>query len=245
MWPSTGGGSIFTGMMAAMVSVLWAYDGWTNVTPLAEEIRDPGRNVPRALIWGMAVLIAIYLTMTLAYHYVLPMNEIASASSSSKDFRHAVAAVYCDHLLGRPGVVGVSILVMCSTFISLNGNALTGPRAYFAMARDGLFPAGLCRIHPRFQTPANAVLSQGIWAIILTVAGTFLIVVPPDGRAGLASLDLGRVEEAQRDSALRPALQLRHLRGEPLLHAGHFERVRACASASPTCRGRTARGVIR
>ena len=68
-------------MMAAMVSVLWAYDGWTNVTPLAEEIRDPGRNIPRALIWGMAVLIAVYLSMTLAYHYVLPMSEIASASS--------------------------------------------------------------------------------------------------------------------------------------------------------------------
>ncbi len=85
---------------------------------------------------------------------------------------------------GQAGVVGISILVMCSTFISLNGNALTGPRAYFAMARDGLFPPGLCRVHPRFQTPANAVLSQGIWAILLTIAGTFLIVVPPDGRTG-------------------------------------------------------------
>ncbi len=75
--------------------------------------------------------------------------------------------------------MAISILVMCSTFISLNGNALTGPRAYFAMARDGLFPAGLCRVHPTFQTPANAILSQGIWAIILTVAGTALIVFPP------------------------------------------------------------------
>jgi APA family basic amino acid/polyamine antiporter len=188
MWPSSGAGSIFTGMMAAMVSVLWAYDGWTNVTPLAEEIRDPGRNVPRSLIWGMAVLITLYLAMTLAYHFVLPMSEIASASSSSKDFRHAVAAVYCDYLLGHSGVVGVSVLVMCSTFISLNGNALTGPRAYFAMARDGLFPAGLCRIHSRFRTPANAVLSQGIWAIMLTLAGTFLIVVPPEVAPGWPGL---------------------------------------------------------
>ena len=127
----------------------------------------------------MAVLIALYLAMTLAYHYVLPMDEIASASRSSQDFDTRWRRLYCEHLLGRPGVVGISMLVMCSTFISLNGNALTGPRAYFAMARDGLFPAGLCRIHPRFQTPANAVLSQGIWAIILTVAGTFLIIVPP------------------------------------------------------------------
>ncbi len=63
---------------------------------------------------------------------------------------------------------------MCSTFIALNGNALSGPRAYFAMARDGLFPRGLCPIHPRFQTPANAILAQTVWAIILTVAGTLL-----------------------------------------------------------------------
>jgi basic amino acid/polyamine antiporter, APA family len=179
LWPGSGGQSIFRGMMVAMVSVLWAYDGWTNVTPLAEEIREPGRNIPRALIGGMVVLIALYLAMTLAYHYVLPMEEIADASSSSKDFRNAVAALYCNRLLGWPGFVGVSLLVMCSTFISLNGNALTGPRAYFAMARDGLFPVGLCRIHSRFQTPANAVLSQGLWAIALMVVGTFLHIVPP------------------------------------------------------------------
>ena len=158
IWPSALGGSIFTSMMTAMIGVLWAYDGWTNVTPLAEEIRDPGRNVPRALIWGMAVLIAVYLSMTLAYHYVLPMTEVASASS--KDVQSAVAAAYCDRLLGWPGVMAISLLVMCSTFISLNGNALTGPRAYFAMARDGLFPAGLCRVSDRFQTPANAVLRR-------------------------------------------------------------------------------------
>jgi amino acid transporter len=68
---------------------------------------------------------------------------------------------------------------MCSTFISINGNALTGPRAYFAMARDGLLPRGLARVHPQFETPANAVLTQGLWAILLTIAGTALILVPP------------------------------------------------------------------
>jgi amino acid transporter len=178
-WPSTSGGSIFRGMMAAMVSVLWAYDGWTNITPLAEEIKDPGKNIPRSLLLGMAVLIAVYLSMTMAYHYVLPMSEVASASRESGQVEKAVAAVYSKALLGLPGVFFISVLVMCSTFISLNGNALTGPRAYFAMSRDGLFPAGLCAVHPRFQTPANAVLSQGIWSAILTIVGTALIVVPP------------------------------------------------------------------
>jgi amino acid transporter len=187
VWPSaTTSGSIFTGMMAAMVSVLWAYDGWTNVTPLAEEIREPGRNLPRALLLGMVVLIAAYVGMTLAYHYVLPMTEIASASRDSGQFVKAAAAVYCKSLLGDRGVFAISLLVMCSTFISLNGNALTGPRAYFAMARDRLFPGALCRVHPSYQTPANAILSQGIWSILLTIAGTFLIVVPPpESRAGL------------------------------------------------------------
>ncbi len=182
-WPtSTHSSSLFAGVMAAMVGVLWAYDGWSNVAPLAEEIRDPGRNIPFALLGGMVVLIAAYLGMTLAYHYVLPMDQVKNASGKAAHFEQAVAALYCDRLLGWWGVLGISLLVMCSTFIALNGNALAGPRAYFAMARDGLFPAALCRVHPRFETPANAILSQGIWASLLIVSGTFLIMVPPTGR---------------------------------------------------------------
>lgn len=178
IWPAEISPALLSGMMAAMVGVLWAYDGWINVTPLAEEVREPGKNIPRALIFGMGVLIVLYLSMTLVYHYVLPLPRIADLSSA-KGADKAVAAAFCRELLGGPGVVAISLLVMASTFISLNGNALTGPRAYFAMARDGLFPMGLCRIHRRFQTPANAVLSQGIWAILLTVAGTALILVTP------------------------------------------------------------------
>jgi APA family basic amino acid/polyamine antiporter len=126
--------------------------------------------------------------MTLAYHYVLPMSEVASASRDSGHIERAAAAVYCNALLGRPGVVAISVLVMCSTFISLNGNALTGPRAYFAMARDRLFPARLGQVHSKYQTPANAILSQGIWAGILTILGTVLILVPPpESAVGLAT----------------------------------------------------------
>jgi APA family basic amino acid/polyamine antiporter len=180
VWPADFGMSWFPGMMAAMVGVLWAYDGWVNLTPLAEEVIEPGRNVPRAMILGMAVLIALYLSVTLVYHWVLPMAEVA-ASSGGRDATKAVAAAYCYRLLGQPGVRAISLLVMCSTFISLNGNALTGPRAYFAMARDGLFPAALCRIHPRYQTPANAVLAQACWAILLTVIATALLVAPAPG----------------------------------------------------------------
>lgn len=183
-WPRSATGSIWSGMMLAMVGILWAYDGWMNVTPLAEEIRDPEKNIPRSLTWGMGLLIVLYLAATLAYHYVLPLAEVAASNEAHGGIKKAVAAVYCNRLLGRAGVVGISLLVMASTFISLNGNALTGPRAYFAMARDGIFPKALCRIHPKFRTPANAILAQGVWAILLVAAGTVLIVVPPPSPGG-------------------------------------------------------------
>ena len=108
-----------------------------------------------------------------------PWAEVADANRAEGRIEKAVAAVYCKSLLGGYGVFAISMLVMCSTFISLNGNALTGPRAYFAMARDGLLPSTFCRVHHRFQTPANAVLSQGLWASMLTILGTALIVLPP------------------------------------------------------------------
>ena len=179
IWPERIDGSIFAGVMAAMVGILWAYDGWMNVTPLAEEIKEPEKNIPRAMIWGMAVLVALYLAVTLAYHYVLPMAEMAAADEPQGGIEKAVAAVYCKALLGGYGVIAISALVMCSTFISLNGNALTGPRSYFAIARDGMLPNWFKRVHPRFQTPASAIFAQGVWAIILTALGTALVVVPP------------------------------------------------------------------
>jgi amino acid transporter len=204
VWPDTVGLGLLSGMMAAMVGVLWAYDGWINLTPLAEEVRDPGRNIPRAMILGMATLIAVYLTMTLAYHYVLPLPEVAS-TAGAKGAESAVAALYCGRLLGSGGVAAIALLVMCSTFISLNGNALTGPRAYFAMARDGLFPSAICRIHPRYRTPSNAVIAQGTWAIILTVFGTTMILwTAPSADSGVPSL----VREAWAKLNERPLYDL-------------------------------------
>mgnify|MGYP001115437270 CR=1 FL=1 len=181
IWPERVDGSLFAGVMAAMVGILWAYDGWMNVTPLAEEIKEPEKNIPRAMIWGMAVLVSLYVAVTLSYHYVLPMAEMAAADEPQGGITKAVAAVYCKALLGGYGVIAISALVMCSTFISLNGNALTGPRSYFAIARDGMLPEWFQRVHPRFQTPAPAIFSQGLWAIILTAAGTALVVMPPPG----------------------------------------------------------------
>ena len=138
--------------------VLWAYDGWINVTPLAEEIRDPGRNIPRALILGMAVLIAVYLGMTLAYHYVLPMDEVAAANKGERGIEKAVAAVYCRVAAGRFGRASRSRSWSCARRSS-RSTATPSP----ARGRTSPWPAtassrrASAAIHPRFQTPANAV----------------------------------------------------------------------------------------
>lgn len=179
IWPAKVDGSFLGSCMAAIVAVLWAYDGWVNAASLAEEIKDPGRNVPRSLGFGMLILIATYLGMTIIYHLVLPMATIAEGSDT-KGSGKEVAAAFCNALLGSKGALAVALVVVCSTLISLNGNALSGPRAYFAMARDGLFPHALCKIHPRFQTPANAIIAQAVWSIALTVGATaFLLIDPP------------------------------------------------------------------
>ena len=169
--------SLLGGIMTAMVGILWAYDGWVNSSSMAEEIRDPGRNIPIALFRGMAILIALYVGMTLVYHLVLPIDVVA-ASATERGSPNVVAAAFCRTLVGGPGLTAISLVVMCSTLISLNGNAMSGPRAYFALARDELFPRALCRIHGRFHTPANAILAQALWSITLTVVGTLMIVMP-------------------------------------------------------------------
>ena len=183
IWPSAMNGSVFTGMMTAMVGVLWAYDGWTNVTPLAEEIRDPGRNIPRSLIMGMAVLIVVYLGMTLAYHYVLPMSAIVSANREAGHVEKAVAASrYCE---GRARGAALSVLYHDPRHVL---------DVHLAEWQCADRPTRLLRDVPRRRvserplqgpSPISDTLrptrssSQGIWAILLTIAGTVLIVVPP------------------------------------------------------------------
>lgn len=179
IFPARWDGTLVRGMFAAMIGVLWSYDGWVNMSSLAEDVKDPGRVIPRALFSGVAILIGVYLGLTLSYHLVLSMTEVAGAAKSGKGGTAGiVAAEFCFALLGEKGLTAIAIVVMCSTFISLNGNALAGPRAYFAMARDGLFPKALSRVHPRFQTPANAIVAQTAWAMLLMIIGTVLTEAP-------------------------------------------------------------------
>ena len=178
VWKPRTGSIQFLAFMQAMVSVLWAYDGWVVSASLAEEIRQPERNIPRTLIAGVFLLIFLYMSMTLVYHLVLPMEEIAAASTERGSPR-AVSADFFRTLLGAQGQVAICLIVMTSTLIALNGNVLSGTRVYFAMARDGVFPASLAHISSGRGTPARAIAVQTAWAIVLVIAASLFILVPP------------------------------------------------------------------
>ena len=133
----------------ALVSTLWAFDGWADLSYNGGEVQDPQRNLPRALIGGTLMVIVIYLLANLAYLAVLPIEEIRVS--------RLVAADVAQKVIGPAGVVFVSVTVMISTFGTLNTVLLTSPRVFFAMAEDGLFFRRVAAVHPRFGTPWVAV----------------------------------------------------------------------------------------
>lgn len=162
VWPQSGGSSVWRALGLAMIAVFWPYDGWINIAPVAEEIKEPQRNVPFALIVGMLIITSVYVGAVVSYHLVLPMATMQASE--------AVAADVSEALFGHPGRVIAALAVMCSTFGACNSNLLCGPRIYFAVARDGLLPAALHKIDHSFRTPVNAILLQGFWGIALTIA---------------------------------------------------------------------------
>lgn len=159
IWPASAGLGLWKGLGAAMVAVLWPYDGWINIAPVAEEIREPQRNLPLGLGLGMLVVIVVYVGANISYHLVLPMDQVAGSQ--------AIAADVFQALFGPTGAKIAALGVMCSTFGAVNSNMLTGPRIYFAMARDGMLPAFICRVHGDYQTPSNAILVQAVWTTFL------------------------------------------------------------------------------
>lgn len=160
--PAAGG---ITGFFAALVAALWAYDGWNNVSMVASEVREPQRNLPRALIIGTLSVIAIYLLANLAYFYVLPAGAVASSDR--------VAAETMRRILGAPGAAGVSIAAMISIFAALNGSILSGSRVPFAMARDGLFFKSVRVVHPQHRTPSVSILVLSAWGALLVLSGRY------------------------------------------------------------------------
>src|SRR6266581_2109752 len=149
----------------ALVSVMWAYDGWGDLSFVGGEVRDPERNLPRALIIGTGAVVAIYLLVNAAYLYLLPIGQMAHSP--------LVAADAAQIILGRLGVGLVSLVVMVATFSTLLGSMLTAPRIFFAMADDGLFFKHVARVHPRFQTPWVAIVLTALLGIIYVSFRTF------------------------------------------------------------------------
>ena len=166
----------------AMIAVMWPYDGSINISQVAEEIKNSQRNVPLALTVGMLIVIFVYVAVNASYHFVLPMRAVADSSG--------VAADVCVVLFGTFGGQLATIGVMCSTFGAINSNLLTGSRIYFAIARDGLLPGFLSKVHAGFRTPANSIIAQSAWSIVL-------LIVAYAGAGQIAGLK-ARIEKWQK-----------------------------------------------
>jgi basic amino acid/polyamine antiporter, APA family len=150
--------------LLALIPVMFTYSGWNAAAYVAEEIHDPGRNVPKALALGTLAVIAIYVLLNVVYLYVLPVGELAKVQGSVLD-------IIADKLLGVSAGNVMGIVSIISLAASISAMTFAGPRVYYAMARDGLFFRGAATIHPTYQTPARSIIAQAVWSSILVLSG--------------------------------------------------------------------------
>jgi APA family basic amino acid/polyamine antiporter len=165
VWPDHVSSALLQGIGLAMVGVLWAYEGWQYLTYSAGEALDPQRTFPRAIVLGTAALIALYVMANVGYIAALGTRAVAGTDSAAAD---AVTQV-----VGPAAGKLIAAAILVSMFSAANGCVLTAPRVFFAMARDGVFFRRLGEIHPRFGTPAFAVIAGSAWAAVLAASGTF------------------------------------------------------------------------
>ena len=162
-------GQVATGFVIALVAVSWAFDGWNNINFVAGEITNPQRNITLTLILGTMIITTIYLVMNVVYLMSVPVTEMAGV--------YRVAELSASSLFGGQAAVFVSVAVIISVLGALNASILAGARVYYAMARDGLFFSRASRIHPRFKTPAFALLIQAVWSCVLILSGNLEQIV--------------------------------------------------------------------
>ncbi len=159
------GNVVATSFVFALIPVMFTYSGWNAAAYMAEEIRDPGRNVPLALALGTVAVIAVYLLLNLLFLYVMPVGALAQVKGSVLD-------VIADKLLGvRAGDI-MGIVSIISLAAGINAWTFAGPRVYFAMARDGVFFPAAARVHPAYKTPAISIVAQAAWATLLVLTGS-------------------------------------------------------------------------
>ena len=192
--------SPIAGLGLAMVSIMWAYDGWADLSFVSGEVRDPQRNLPRALFLGTAGVIVIYLAVNFVYLKLVPLDRMPGSPLIAADVAYII--------LGGAGVVFVSAAVMVSAFGSLNGSMMVGPRIFYAMAEDRLFFEPLARVHPRFGTPGGAIVlaaALGVAYVSLRgfaeLADQFIIGIWPFYALGVAATFVLR---RRRPDVVRP-----------------------------------------
>lgn len=156
--------ALVAGVAAALQGAFWAYDGWNKLTYIAGEVKQPQRNIPLGLLWGMLAVTALYLLINVAYAYVLPIDDMARSK--------LVAAEVAERMFSGGGR-WIAAAVMISTFGTTSAIILASARVYFSMARLNVFPRLLGRAHPRFHTPAASLVAQGVWSVLLLFSGTF------------------------------------------------------------------------
>jgi basic amino acid/polyamine antiporter, APA family len=201
---SSAGSVSVSGMLLAIVPVMFSYSGWNAATYVAEEVRDPGRNVPLALGIGTAAVILIYVALNALYLYAMPIAQLAGLPGGR------VLDVVAEHLFGFAVANVVAVFTIVSLSASISAMTLAGPRVYYAMARDGMFLRGAARVHPRFRTPAAAIAAQGLWSAVLVLCGSMSQLVSYTGfavvlfaGAGVASLFVLRRKEPLTDRPFR------------------------------------------
>src|SRR5215472_5096224 len=159
----TGAKGGMAGFMAALVAALWAYDGWNDLNMVSGEIRNPERNIPLALIAGVAIVAVLYIGVNAAVQYVMPASAVAASP--------VPASAATQIAIGRWGALLVSAGMALSMFVTLNGTIMSGGRIPFAVARDGYFFKALAEVHPRFHTPGLALIVQCVMAVALLLGG--------------------------------------------------------------------------
>jgi APA family basic amino acid/polyamine antiporter len=164
-WPADLTFATITGAITAMIGVLWAYEGWQYVTFSAGETLDPQRTFARGIVVGTVALIAIYVIANVGYFAALGVDGVAASSTVASDAASAA--------LGPWAARVVALVILISIFSASNGMALTLPRLFYAMARDRLFFAKLAEVHPRFGTPAAAIIGTAVWSCVLVLSGSF------------------------------------------------------------------------
>ena len=165
--------SLTSQLAAVMLAVMWAYNGWEGVTPVAAEVRDPSRNIPRALIGGVGILIALYVGANLAYHGVLSMSELKDAGMRTAPVMLDKQFSVFGPKAGEFAALAVSLVISLSAFGAINSNLMHSPRVAYAMGRDGVFIEILGQVHATYRTPAIAICTQATMASLMVIGFEF------------------------------------------------------------------------